>query len=341
MTIRSTISLLVALLFVSCVAPPERRGADDDDATEPPSEGQVDILFVVDNSNSMAAIQQELQGEFPSLLASLAAGGVQFQLGVTTTDLDSGGNGNQGSLRSLEAVGAGTTCGEPRILTPDDADLAGDFEQLLDVGVVGSGNEKGLYAAAVALCKAQGEAFWAGLDALPDDDPVKGVCSMVPVAERACNGGFLRDGASLVVAIFTDEGDDTERLEFLPPPSHVEQCVLDNNDDPFFGECDCRLAWWMEFFEGVAPGAAFLTVGPTYQSAADETSWCDGGTVSIPGPCNPFGNTICSIDFYQRAACLSGGAFFPYATTDGADPTCSTVDFGDVAQGLAGLVQPL
>jgi hypothetical protein len=330
----------------------------------------VDILWVVDNSNSMARIQEEVQVHFGAFISSFAnvsdEGGqeidydtildatvawaeflqnqerfLNYNMGVITTDVSASGNGNKGNLRSLNPIG-GAECEEPTVLTPRSEDLINDFRTLVDVGVAGDTDEKGLYSAALAMCKGKGQAWWDALDDLPDDDPVKRVCSLVPVPQRDCNDGFFREGAATVVIVLSDEGDDTERLE-LPPPTELDACILEHNDDPFFGECDCRLSWWLDFMDGIGQPVIFANIGPTYQRFTDDTAWCDGSIVNFPGPCNPFGNTVCSIDFYQEAACLTNGLFTPIEeTTVQDDPTtCQAADFeralGDVGALISNL----
>lgn len=69
----------------------------------------VDILFVVDNTASMSAIQTQIGSRFPNFIQSL--NGISYQLGITTTDISSStdpsyaGNGpspanGQGALQS-------------------------------------------------------------------------------------------------------------------------------------------------------------------------------------------------------------------------------------------------
>ena len=313
--------------------------SDDDDAT--PLVGDTfDILMVVDNSNSMARIHEELQDAFPELLQALTTSGASWQLGVTTTDIDNGGAGNQGNLRGSDPVGS-EPCGFELVTSDMDPVAGGDlFRDLVDVGVAGATDEKGVYAAALALCKGQDAAFWVALDGLPDDDPVKRVCQVIPQDHRSCNEGAFRPDTPTVVITVSDEGDDTERLEFLPPPSEVDACVLEHNDDPTFGECACRLDWWEEFFAAIGQRVVFVTVGPTYQPGSDPVLLCDGSTTSYAGPCNPFGSVICSLDFYQQIACHTGGRFFPVEETSVVnDPvTCDIADLSGLADELRQLL---
>lgn len=346
----------------------------------------VDILWVVDSSNSMARIQEEVQLHFGAFISSFAnisdEGGeeldyvtildatiawaeylrnqerfLNYHMGIITTDMDNfGGNGDGGNLRSRDAAGVLLPMGTPLsctgddrdvpvVLTPEDArqgTLVNDFRSLVDVGVDGATDEKGLHAAAIAMCKGKDGAFWDGLESLADDDPVRLVCSVVPEDQRRCNDGFFRQDAATVVVAVTDEGDGTARLP-LPPSEWLNQCVLEHNDDPFYGECDCRLSWWLDFFDGIGQPVVFANIGPTYQRSSDDLAWCDGSTMNFPGPCNPFGAAVCDVDFYQESACFTNGLFTPIEeTTVLDDPTsCVAADFERALGDIGALISNL
>jgi hypothetical protein len=346
---RSLLMLLLGVIFLLPACSQQRgRGGDGDDDDDDDSAGDsagppvtvFDLLFVVDNSNSMDRLQGDLAEAFPGAISELAAEGLDFQLAVTTTDMSNGGNGNQGSLRSSDPIGA-SGCGGFEVVTADDGSLA----SLVDVGVMGSGDEQGTYAAAIALCKAQSEAWWDALTSLPDDSPTKVICSQVPSDDRLCNAGFLRDGSTVVVSIFSDEGDDSARLEVLPPPQWLSDCVQEHNDDPFFGETDCRMEWWAGFFAGLDNSVSFINFGPTYQFESEATLICgkEAGHVFVPGPCNSFGSTSASIDFLQRSTCGNHGAFFPVEETTVMDDstTCEVVNFSQLSTAYSETVKAI
>ena len=331
----------------------------------------VDILWVVDNSNSMEAIQDEVQQNFGSFISSFAnvsdGEGIEYDydniydatlawaefnsnqerflnyhMGVVTTDMSASGNGNQGNIRSASNIGA-PECGSPSVITPQSENPAGEFINLVDVGVNGAGDEQAAYAAAIAMCKGKDASWWSQLDSRADTDPVKIVCSQVPADQRACNEGFFRSDAASVVIVVSDEGDDTERLETLPPPADLSACVEANNDDPFFGECDCRVSWWLDFFEGIGQPVVFANIGPTYQFESDDSVTCDGSVVNYPGPCNRFGSTTCSVEFHQEMSCHTGGLFTPIEETTELDnpTTCQTANFESALGNIGALVSNL
>ena len=130
----------------------------------------VDILFVVDNSGSMADDQQLLADNFASFFAdALSAVRTQdFQIGVTTTDILSGG------------AGRGVLVGDPRILTRATADLAERFADNVIVGIDGTGLELGLEAMRLSLEHPENVGFIRNTAAL----------SVVFISDEEDNGAF-------------------------------------------------------------------------------------------------------------------------------------------------------
>ncbi|OGQ25403.1 MAG: hypothetical protein A2138_26455 [Deltaproteobacteria bacterium RBG_16_71_12] len=129
----------------------------------------VDILFIVDNSGSMAQEQAQLQANFQSFIGFTAQLDIDFHIGVATTDMDAAGH--SGILRGpyIRNTGADATI-----------DIPGTFAQQVAVGTSGSATEEGLAAAVAAITSAGG---------------------------HANNDGFLRDDALLSVVIVSDEND--------------------------------------------------------------------------------------------------------------------------------------
>lgn len=100
------------------------------------SSPRVDLLLVVDNTASMSTARTALTEASGTLLASLEAGALSWQIGVTTTDIE-------GSTR-------GELHGDPWILTPATPSPAEALARALDVpeGLAPTG---GLGAATLAL----------------------------------------------------------------------------------------------------------------------------------------------------------------------------------------------
>ena len=139
-----------------------------------------DILFVVDNSCSMGDEQSSLATNFASFVQIVDALDMDYQIGVTTTDV--------GDLGQLE----GTT----RIITPNTPDPAGAFAANVNLGTSGSGIEKGLDGAYLALSS-------------PNIDP------------GGYNDGFLREEAGLRIIEVSDEQEQSTLLNNGDPASYV------------------------------------------------------------------------------------------------------------------------
>jgi hypothetical protein len=162
-----------------------------------PAKVQTDILFVVDDSGSMAAEQARLGTAFNTFITQLSSSPVvnDFQVAVTTTSVDwpicdvYDGTGACTAWHMQTATSAGTPYaagalvaapGHPAILQAGSATLVADFLANVAVGTSGSSKEQGLRAMRLAL----------------SDRVASGV-----------NAGFLRPGARLAVVIVSDEDD--------------------------------------------------------------------------------------------------------------------------------------
>ena len=97
----------------------------------------VDVLFVVDNSASMAEEQTALAEHFAEFVSYADGLSIDYLIGVTTTDADQD---------------AGTLQGSPPVISPGLTDA---FLSNVQVGTSGSDSEKGLLASVLAL---EGEA---------------------------------------------------------------------------------------------------------------------------------------------------------------------------------------
>lgn len=166
--------------------------------------GKVDILWVIDNSQTMKLRQAQVRENFRHFIDELVARSetIDYQLGVVTTDTYVAAE--SGRLRHPAGFArpwiSSTNCVAPA------CDPVAEFEKLADVGTLGSGDEKGLLAAQLALTP-----------------PL--------MAPGGANDGFVRPDASLVVIVLSDEEDSScapARKEygggcgFPPAYDHVE-----------------------------------------------------------------------------------------------------------------------
>jgi hypothetical protein len=136
------------------------------------TEPKVDILWMIDNSCSMADEQDELTSNFPLFMNYFVGSGLDYHVGVTSSDIDGSYNGANGKL--VEAAG----------IKYIDADTPGPVEvfvSMATLGVSGSGNEKGL--GAIYKCLEDNRDTW--------------------------NAGFYRDEASVHTIVISDEPDNT------------------------------------------------------------------------------------------------------------------------------------
>lgn len=135
---------------------------------------EVDILWVVDNSQSMADEQAEVASKFSTFVSTLEASDMDFHVGIVTTDIDD--PDQRGKLQAPE--------GEEAFLTVHTPDYEARFAERVQVGIDGSDRERGIDAAYQALSEPMISSF---------------------------NDGFLRSGATLSIVYVSDENDCTDR----------------------------------------------------------------------------------------------------------------------------------
>ncbi len=173
-----------------------------DDGIDTGDEGckKVDILFVIDNSGSMADEQANLAASVPGFITAMQEELAEtdgYHIGVVTSDTyiydiscsplsignlvtETGGTDASGGFCAPYSSGL-------RYMTEQD-NLPDKFGCAARVGTAGDGDEKPMQAMITALTP-------------PLTD------------EAACNEGFLRDDALLVVVVITDEEDDHETMQ--------------------------------------------------------------------------------------------------------------------------------
>lgn len=154
----------------------------------------VDVLFVIDNSGSMADNQASLIASFPGFVAGMKQkleNAPSYHVGVVTTD-DYWGNDPAcrtiGDLVTATSghASSGATCAPfssgGRFMDQNEADLGAKFACAAQVGDTGDDDERAMRALLNAL------------------DPARN-------AAGQCNSGFSRLDALLVIVIITDEDD--------------------------------------------------------------------------------------------------------------------------------------
>jgi hypothetical protein len=135
---------------------------------------QVDILWVTDNSCSMADEQAAIGAKFESFIGSIVDSNIDFHIGVITTDL----------VAADQAGKLQAPADEPLYLDANVPDYAGRFRERISVGTQGSDREAGIDAAFQALSQPLVSGF---------------------------NQGFRRPEATLSIIYLSDENDCTDR----------------------------------------------------------------------------------------------------------------------------------
>ncbi len=147
------------------------------------ADNKIDILWVVDDSGSMSEEQNLLAQNFQSFIGFADSLGVDYQVGVTTTEVNDATSGVIWGCNNF-----------PRIITPANANRVQAFQCAANVTSPPSGNQRpnpggsdeqeaGLQAARIALD--------------------------VPVINTQ-NAGFLRADARLAVIVVSDEEDQSD-----------------------------------------------------------------------------------------------------------------------------------
>lgn len=132
----------------------------------------VDVLWVIDNSCSMAEEQRALRDNFGEFMRYFTDSGMDYHVGVVSTDMD---NRNESGKLIQDATG-----GDRYIDTSyDAADALSSFRDRAVLGTNGSSDERGKDAAMAALT----------------------------TEANGTNRGFYRDDASLSIIVISDERD--------------------------------------------------------------------------------------------------------------------------------------
>ena len=178
----------VLLLLLGCNEQKFSRRVEVDTFNQAPS-NEVDILWVVDNSRSMTEEQQAVATSAQQFVTGLETSGMDFHLGVITTDVDA------------TNLDAGVLLGSPSYLENATANYVTAFQQRVQVSTGGSDQEKGLQAAITAL---------------------------TPPLTNSRNIGFLRPDAMLSIIVLSDENDCSD-FGALGSGADGESCYTDSD----------------------------------------------------------------------------------------------------------------
>jgi hypothetical protein len=143
-------------------------------------EGKLDLLVVVDNSASMADEQIKLGMRIESLLGHFSH--VNWQMGITTTDLSGGVHSTNGALLIMEDLQPST-----QILTKNHPDYLNVFLKTL--------------VQPESLCETTGDTCASGTE-----EPMRATVQAMQLKD-SINSGFFRDDADTAVIILSDEDE--------------------------------------------------------------------------------------------------------------------------------------
>ncbi|MDP2314368.1 MAG: hypothetical protein Q8P41_15815 [Pseudomonadota bacterium] len=275
--------------------------ACDDTAAAAP----VDLLFVVDNSDSMQEEATELAVAFDELEATLAAAGVvEWEAGILTSSvyyddgptsgIDPGEAGTLVGGNMVDNVAAlrenllcDATCWDQN-MPSDPAYVCGDpltgdvSEEYLDCvcgvgdwsGNCGTGQEQGIEAAYIAMCRGV---------AVPPADCYSfptGAAVVFASGDEGSNVGLAEAGADTLIVIVTDEGDSSLRTE--------------SGAAAVPGDVDVVVNAYTGLFGALGGNVRVSTIGPTW----------DGTDGSCLGGAQEWG-----VERYQGVATGTGGTF--------------------------------
>ena len=151
-------------LFFNPAEPPATHQQDSYEQIQKP---EVDILWIVDNSCSMAEEQEELGENFPIFMEFFLGSNLDYHIGVVSTDMDN--PDESGKLIQAASV---------RWITPETPNPDEVFAAMSLLGTSGSGDEQGILASYAAI---ELQTTW--------------------------NEGFFRDNAAIHMIVVSDESD--------------------------------------------------------------------------------------------------------------------------------------
>jgi hypothetical protein len=225
----ATVSLTFAALLGGCLDHPlkvvwtdktqvSERDIQIDDNRD------VDILFVIDNSGSMAEEQARLAKNFPTFIGALDNMGADYRIGITTTDVTHPGcttdatpeNGDLVMRSCTEAVAEGAfefadldaavACTDQCTLTAEQLarrpGADGQVHPWLESTLGETNLQAGVSMAAAFACYGP-----QGINGCGFESPLEAMKLAIEKARGAQGSGFMRDEALLSVVLVTDETD--------------------------------------------------------------------------------------------------------------------------------------
>lgn len=234
-------AVVIALCMVGCGGENDARDAGEDPPPTAVIPGRVnrdlDLLFVIDDTSSMAEVQDRLAAAFPALVKRLSTvyGGVpDLHLGVVTTDMGTSFGSMGQSAPSFGTPGDGGCAGRGKAgtLTVSGAPVTGTF--LVDTAMPDGTRQKN-YSGDIAAAFAQMTRV--GIGGCGFEQPLAAMRAALD--NNAANAGFLRPQSNLIVIFVTDEDDCSARAADLFAPESAQLGTLQSFRCTRFGlTCD-------------------------------------------------------------------------------------------------------
>ena len=152
---------------------------------------KIDVLWVIDNSGSMAPRQENIARNFQSFITEFTRNSIDYRIAVTTTDI---------------FKEAGRFVGTPKIISPTTPNVAAVFANNVKVGINGSPYEVGFEAARLAL-DLQAQANTAAVMQCQTACPTMNQATCRANCETSTVFQFLRRDAYLYLIFVSDEED--------------------------------------------------------------------------------------------------------------------------------------
>lgn len=264
---KTALALLLGVPLVgACIRDPEHPpepGERTDVMTVTPN---LDLMFVIDDSPTMADKQNSLQRAFPALLAELAAteGGLpNLHLGIVSSDLGAKGAADATPGPAVGTVGQGGCggVGKDGLLQLGSAVLANDDDTFLIANRDGSKNFTGELPALFSQMSSLG-ALGCGFE--------QQLGAIQRALENPENSKFSRAGANLGVVVLSDEDDCSIDHSSMFAPESADlgplssfRCfrfgVTCDQDPTLLGaKTNCHPNDSSQFMTGISPIADFL-----------------------------------------------------------------------------------
>ncbi len=300
-TANRVITLTLTCLLGACLSHPVEEVRYDKTVVAPKLlpidlNRDVDILFVIDNSGSMAEEQARLARNFPAFIDSLDEMGADYRIGITTTDVAHPGCTKNATpedgglvLRSCtEAVAEGAfqfnetdaaaACTDQCKLAGDQLRVTASHDGEVHPWLESIAGQQNL-PAGVTMADAFACFGPQGINGCGFESPLEAM--RLAISKARGDNGFMRDEALLSVVLVTDEADCSSN------PAHgdifTSNPTFQNDTNPKLTSATCWRA-----------GVACTGEGPEFKDCHAEDYSADGE----PGVSDPADAVLHPVDRY-------------------------------------------